>query len=508
MSFKPSLRQPDSAVSGLVGAVSRSGALSAVLFDIRNGTSAPTTTRQLPRNIILFFLFLFTTAIGGCSIANIPSCLVRAKPSFPIRYALARVSPAVVRIDVVMRTFQDGLPVSFRAIGSGVIIDRKGHVLTNFHVAGRARRIMVTLADQRQVHAKLVGSDHWTDLALVQMNMKEIHKKHIHFKWASLGNSRTVQLGQTVLAIGTPYGLSRTVTRGIISNTDRYFSASTIDGYETGWFNNWLQTDAAINPGNSGGPLINLRGQVIGINTRGDPDANNLGFAIPINVARRVIPDLLTLGRVPRSYIGIKLQPLRDLGHFYHLSDRQGVLIRSVDPHSPASKVGLDPQDILLSVNSHPTNCRFPEQLAAILRYISDQPIGSTLVLRVDRPGDFGAMRPVTIRIKTQRLRSAVSAQHEIAVWGIAVRDLTPSYLRERRMKLIRGVLVTGVRPGSMADRAGMEQGDIIRRVNGMTIRSVQQLKTLIGRLKSDASIAVVVKRGRSEHTLVLAHRH
>ena len=460
------------------------------------------------RTVILAAVLLLAAGLGGCSITSVPPCMVQAGPSFSVRYALARVSPAVVRIDVVMRSFQDGLPVSFRAIGSGVIIDSKGHVLTNFHVAGRARHIMITLADQRQVHARLIGADHWTDLALVQMNMKEIHKRHLHFSWASLGNSRSVQLGQAVLAIGTPYGLSRTVTRGIISNTDRFFSASTIDGYETGWFNNWLQTDAAINPGNSGGPLINLRGQVIGINTRGDPSANNLGFAIPINVARRVIPYLLSQGRVPRSYIGLRLQPLRNLGRFYHLSNRKGVLIRSVDPHSPASKAGLQPQDVLISVNAHPTNCRFPEQLAAILRYIADRPIGSTLALKVDRPGVGGPTTHFTLKVITQRLRSAVTPQHEIAVWGIAVRNLTPAYLRQRRMKLISGVLVTGVRPGSMADRAGMQPDDIIRRVNGMAVISVRQLKQIVGKLKAKATAAVVVKRGRSEHTLVLSPHH
>ena len=170
-------------------------------------------------------------------------------PSSRVQYALAHVSPAVVRIDVVMRSFENGTPETFRAIGSGVIIDRKGHVLTNFHVAGRARHIEVTLADKEHVHAVRVGADHWTDLALLQMNMQEIARKHIKFRWAKLGNSRHVQLGEPVLAIGTPYGLSRTVTRGIISNTDRYFSATTIDGYETGWLEvlgRWSMLDVFV----------------------------------------------------------------------------------------------------------------------------------------------------------------------------------------------------------------------------------------------------------------------
>ncbi len=451
-------------------------------------------------------LALLLPLLSGCSITAVPSVLVHDRPSFAVRYALARVCPAVVRIDVVMRNFDNGSPVSFRAVGSGVIIDRQGHVLTNFHVAGRARRIEIILADQRRVHARLVGSDHWTDLALLQMNMAEIKRKHIHFARARLGDSSHVQLGQSVLAIGTPYGLSRTVTRGIISNTDRYFSATTIDGYETGWFNNWIQTDAAINPGNSGGPLINLRGRVIGINTRGARDANNLGFAIPINVAKRVIPSLLAHGRVYRSYIGIRLQPLGDLGNFYHIAAHTGVLIRSVDPDSPASAAGIQPQDVLISVNGRPANCRFPEQLAPIRRFIADQPIGAVLTLVVERPASTGKLTRLVLHLKTQRLQSAVSPQHAITAWGISVRNLTPAYLRRRRMPMIRGVLVTGVRSNSPADIAGMEPGDIIRRVNGRAVVSSRRLKKITLELKRDKKpAAVTVKRGRGEMTLVFA---
>src|SRR5262249_51181548 len=153
------------------------------------------------------------------------------------------------------------------SIGSGVIIDKQGHILTNFHVAGRAKRIQITLADQEHVRATLVGSDHWTDLALVQLDMDEIKRKNLSFDIAPLGSSANIALGQPVMAVGTPYGLSRTITSGIISQPDRAFDylITIAPGYETGWFNNWIQTDAAINPGNSGGPLINLKGEVIGI---------------------------------------------------------------------------------------------------------------------------------------------------------------------------------------------------------------------------------------------------
>ena len=440
--------------------------------------------------------------LGGCSAT--PAWMVNDKPSWRTQYALSHVSPAVVRINVVMRDFRNGVPENFRAIGSGVIIDKQGRVLTNFHVAGRARRIEIILPDQERVRAKLIGSDHWTDLALVQMDMAQIKARHLHFKWATLGNSRHVQLGEPVLAIGTPYGLSRTVTSGIISDTDRFFNATTIDGYETGWFNNWLQTDAAINPGNSGGPLINLRGHVIGINTRGDPTANNLGFAIPINVARRVIPSLLKDRKVSRSYIGLELEPMLGLSRFYHLPPEKGVLIRSVDHDSPASAAGVHALDVLLSVDGYATNCRFPEQISAVRRYVADQPVGSTLTLVLDRMNNGSVMKQKTLHVVTQRLESVISPRHQIKPWGIVVRNLTSAFLRQQQMKMIRGVLVTSVQSGSIADSAGMEDGDIIRVVGATRITDSVQLKILADRMaKTKKPYAVVVKRGRAERTLV-----
>lgn len=451
---------------------------------------------------VIAAMLLLIPQLGGCT--AVPAWLVNDQPSWRTQYALAHVAPAVVRINVVMRDFRNGVPQNFRAIGSGVIIDKQGRVLTNFHVAGRARRIEIILPDQERVRATLIGSDHWTDLALVQMDMAQIKARHLHFQWATLGNSRHVHLGEPVLAIGTPYGLSRTVTGGIISNTDRFFNATTIDGYETGWFNNWLQTDAAINPGNSGGPLINLRGHVIGINTRGDPEANNLGFAIPINVARRVIPSLLKYGKVARSYTGLELEPMLGLSRFYHLPPEKGVLIRSVDHDSPASAAGIRALDVLLSVNGQATNGRFPEQISAVRRYIAGQPIGSKLTVVLERMSNGSAIQRITRYIVTQRLESVISPQHQIKPWGIVVRNLTSAYLRQQQMKMMRGVLVTSVQSGSIADNAGMEDGDIIRKVGATGIIDSMQLKAVArGMAKSKKPYAVVVRRGRTERILV-----
>jgi serine protease Do len=461
---------------------------------------------------------------AGTQPADPPAPSIDIRPSFPVRFATARISPAVVRLDVVTEEFSRGQSSASRSIGSGVVIDRQGHVLTNFHVAGRAKRIDITLANQEHVRGKLIGSDHWTDLALVQLDLDEVARKGLSFDVAPLGNSADVTLGQPCMAVGTPYGLSRTVTAGIVSNTDRFFDETNIEGYETGWFNNWIQMDAAINPGNSGGPLINLRGEVIGINTRGYSDANNLGFAIPIDTAKEVVKELLAHGKVTRSYIGVQLQPLQDLEKFYDLGSNQGVLVASVEKSSPAENAGLRAEDILLAVNGTPVNARFPEQLASVRKMISEYPVGDTLQLTVRR-GTGPALtastraaattsRPAetapraesrTFAVKTEKLESTKTEEKAVGAWGLTVRDLTRAYLRDARLPYMQGVLVTGTRAGSPADRAQMRGGDIILRVDNKPVTSAEELEAAVAAWEKDKKpVGVDVSRDRGQIILVV----
>lgn len=452
-------------------------------------------------------------AAAGLAAALMTGCATTASqinpgPSTAVAFATQRISPAVVRLDVVTESFSGGQAHAERSIGSGVIIDPEGHVLTNFHVAGRAKRIDITLANLEHVRATLVGSDHWTDLALVKLDMEEIRRKKLDFQWAALGDSSKVQLGQPVMALGTPYGLTRTVTQGIISNTDRYFEESTIGEYETGWFNNWLQTDAAINPGNSGGPLINLRGEVVGINTRGASTGNNLGFAIPINVAKQVIAEILDHKKVRRSYVGMQMQPLQDLESYYDLASDRGVLIRSVEPESPAAKAGVQPEDILVAVNDQPVTVRFPEQLAGVRKLIANETIGSTVKFTVLR-GAKGAERSVMVTMATETLESKVTEETAIAAWGISVRDLTRAYLRKQKLPAdLKGVLITGLREGSPAREAGMREDDIVLRVNREPVTNTEELEAAVKKQeKREQPVAVEVRRDRSEQILVLKPR-
>ena len=286
---------------------------------------------------------------------------------------------SVVRIDVREVAFEAGARRYSASIGSGVILSEDGIILTNAHVVSpRAIEINVTLANLERVGARLIGWDHWTDLAVLRVDLVEVRRRSLKFEHAAFGDSNKLYPGQEVFAVGTPHGLTRTVTRGIISNNNRYFEDSrAVNGYETGAFNTWLQTDAASNPGNSGGPLVTGDGKVIGISSRGYLGANNLGFAIPAATARRVLEQLVHDGAIVRSYVGVVPGPLQDLENFYSLALNTGVLINSIDPGSPGMRAGLRGGDIVLAIDGVKVDGRFPEQLPPIQNLIASKPVGS-----------------------------------------------------------------------------------------------------------------------------------
>jgi len=381
---------------------------------------------------------------------------------------------SVVRLDVREASFSDGTKRMVRGVGSGVIIDKEGYILTNAHVVGiNAEEILITLPSQERVEAELIGWDHWTDLALVKMDMDSIDDRDLSFSHSDFGDSSALFPGQTVYAVGTPNGLTRTVTRGIISNPNRYFAASSqIRGYETGYFNTWLQTDAAINPGNSGGPLVDAEGRIVGINTRSYLGANNLSFAVPSNIAREVLPHLKKNGEVVRSYIGIKPGPLQDLESFYGIDANVGMLIDSVDPGSPADEAGLRAGDILLDLNGEPLDVRFPEQMPPVLHRIADFETGSTLAFTVFRNG-----KELREEVVTEALESRVGERWAFETWGISVEDVSRAYARERQLKTEDGVLVTGVQQAFPAEKAGLDRGDIVLSINREKVESLDVLK-------------------------------
>jgi serine protease Do len=323
-----------------------------------------------------------------------------------------------------------------------------------------------------------------------------------------LGTSDTLIPGQDVMAIGTPFGLARTMTLGVVSNNERTFypERMAIDEFETGMFANWIQMDTPINPGNSGGPLVDMTGKVVGINTRGG--GQNLNFAVPIDMAKEVVAKILATataeskGRVERSDLGIDLKPLQDLETYYNLDINKGVLVNSVDRGSPAAVAGVKTQDILLEINGKPTNVRFPEEIAAVRKTIGDLPVGSDVTLTIKRGGES-----VTLSAKTQKLEGAVGQEKELKTWGLSVRDVTRTYANENQLDDDLGVVVTTMSFGSAAQKAQLNPGDVIRSVNGEPADDLEAFTKLYdASVKAkEARVLLEVQRGRGTQSAVLS---
>jgi serine protease Do len=290
----------------------------------------------------------------------------------------------------------------------------------------------VTLSNLDRVGADLVGWDHWTDLSLLRIKLDDARRRGLAFKHAEFGDSDKLFVGETVYAVGTPHGLTRTVTRGIISNNNRYFEDTEgVDGYETGNFNTWLQTDAAINPGNSGGPLVTEDGRIVGITSRAYLGANNLGFAIPSSTARRIVASLVQDGSITRSYVGIVPKALQDLEGFYEVATNTGMLVDSVE-------------------------------------------VGSPLVLTYKRGSAESSVTLVTAKLESRMGEEWVSD-----AWGLALRKVSKAYARENQLDDDTGVLVIGVQQGFPADVAGLAQGDVVTKINQNPVTSLDVIKAV-----------------------------
>ncbi len=447
--------------------------------------------------------------LAGCQAAPPPDPYPQATP-LRVSAVTDAISPAVVRVDVAQARFNEGKQSLERGNGSGVIIDQQGRILTNYHVAGRAVEIYVTLANKERVPAHLVGDDHWTDLAIIQMDADTVAKKQIQFRSAQLGDSKGLVVGQDVMAFGTPYGLARTVTRGSVSNTDRTFfdqpgPRMNIDGYETGDFSNWIQMDVPINPGNSGGPLVDMSGKVVGINTRGG--GQNLNFAIPIDTAKPVIAAILKTatptqkGKVDRVDFGFQLKPMNQLESFYDVDLNKGVRIDSVDPIGPYSSAGGQAQDILMAVNGTPTDVRFPEELAAVRDRLADLPLDTDAQLTVKRGKDILSLttRPVL-------LEGYFGDEWETPKWGASVRDVTRPFAVARQLDKIAGVWITSVATGEPMERAHLDVGDVILSVNSDPVTDLAQFQKLYNQSvdHNDDRVLLVVRRDRNEFNTIL----
>jgi serine protease Do len=382
---------------------------------------------------------------------------------------------------------QDAPPAAERSLGSGVIVDRKGFILTNNHVVEQATKIQVQLnGETTKYNAKVVGVDEETDLAVIKIEPgKELPV-------AKLGNSDGVQVGDWVLAIGSPFGLNATVTAGIVSAKDR--------GGVGKQFQKFLQTDAAINPGNSGGPLVDLAGEVIGINTAiitGGRGYEGVGFALPSSVAINVYNQLIQQGRVTRGSIGVSFQ--EELGTnaitLKELGATNGVVIMGVEPGSPAEKAGLKGGDVITNVNGQPVRTGND-----LVNPIAQAPIGSKVKLGYVRDRQAKETTAVvedrTRVFPNSGLRQADSRDDSApAEFGLRVENLTPERASRVGMEGQKGVLVVDVDPASFGDDLGFARADVIAEVNRQPVGSVAEYKAVISKLKPGQNVVFKVLR-------------
>ena len=382
-----------------------------------------------------------------------------------VREAKDRVFPAVVFVKCICETHEEGKKEGSEVSGSGVLVSASGELLTNWHVVEDAREVRCLLLDGRAYHAKVLGSDKDTDVALARLQAPEGET----FPHATLGDSDGLVEGDFVMAMGAPWGMSRSVSIGIVACTRRY-----LVGHSE--YSLWIQTDASISPGNSGGPLVSTAGAVVGLNTRGTSWGGDLGFAIPSSTLRLMADMLRRHGRARWSWTGLRLQPLRDFDKDTFFEGTEGVIVAGTDPDSPARAAGFQPQDRLLAVGGARLAAMTVEDLPAVNRTLGTLPLDQPAVFRVRR-GDEEL--DVTV---VPREKGAVEGQElSCARWDLSLKTINQFEHPELYFHRKEGVFVYGVRSPGNASDAGLRRGDILLKVADREIRTLDDVKAAHG---------------------------
>jgi len=376
-------------------------------------------------------------------------------------------------------------PQRQRSLGSGFIIDGDGSILTNNHVVENASKIVVKLSDDQEYEAKVIGRDPKTDIAIIRINVKT------NLLAASFGDSDKLEVGEWVMAIGNPFGLDSTVTSGIVSAKGRHIGQ--------GPYDNFIQTDASINPGNSGGPLINLRGEVIGINTAifSRTGGNiGIGFAIPINLVKELLPQLRGKGKVTRGYLGVLIQKVTpEIGESLGLERSSGALVANVSKDGPADKAGVKVGDVIVEFDGKE------------VKDSGDLPIivARTAVDKKVRMKVLRDKKEIVLNVAVGELKDeeVVASAPEKGELGLTVQRLTPQMAENLGLEKVEGVVVTGVEPGSAGDDAGIRRGDVILEVDRKAVRSLDDYKKAVAGVRKGRGVLFLVRRGES--TLFLA---
>ncbi|MBH0179318.1 MAG: Do family serine endopeptidase [Nitrospira sp.] len=371
--------------------------------------------------------------------------------------------------------------------GSGLIIDSDGYIITNNHVIGDATEIEVRFSDKTKLIASVVGKDPDTDLALLKVTASRPLPN------ARFGDSTSVKVGQWVLAVGNPFGLDRTVTLGVVSGIGR-------ENMNLSRYENFIQTDASINPGNSGGPLFNLYGEVIGINTAIINFAQGIGFAIPSNMAKQVIEQLLAKGKVVRGWLGVGIQPMTpELAKKFGVTESEGVLVNEVFEKDPAASAGIKPGDVIVNIDGSPVDS--PNKLSRLIGALTP---GTTAHIEVIRDRNRLILNIPLIERRDAVMTAAIPQIKADVKLDFDTQDLTPGLADTFNLRESKGALITKVEPGSLAHAEGLREGDLIKEVNRAEVTSATEFHSAISRLRRGDTILLRVQRENRAFYVVL----
>ena len=465
------------------------------------------------------FCLLAGAGIGG-AIENyqaggqaVPAAAAEASRGLPNFADLAkRVGPSVVNVSTTqMRKLAQDVPSPFgpgdprndllerffggriprgpqrqTGVGSGFIIDSNGTILTNYHVVGDAEKISVTLSDGRRHDAKVIGKDQKTDIAVIKIDAGR------DLPAVTLGDSDRLEVGEWVVAIGNPFGLDHTVTSGIVSAKGRQIGA--------GPYDNFIQTDASINPGNSGGPLLNLRGEVVGINTAIFSQSGGnigIGFAIPTNSVKDLLPQLKDKGRVVRGYLGTTVQKITpEIAESLSLKQTTGALVADVVKGGPAEKAGVKAGDIIVEFDKR--EIKDSSDLPSAVARITP---GTAVQLKILREGKQISL-PITVgELKDKEVVASSGQEGDL---GLTVQPVTPDIAQSLGLERAEGLVVASVQPGSAADEAGLRAGDVITQVDRRPVKNLAEYNREISRTAKNKSVLFLVRRGESSVFLAL----
>jgi serine protease Do len=373
------------------------------------------------------------------------------------------------------------------SLGSGVIVREDGYILTNNHMVDgldpEKDKITVTLGDGRKfTKVKIIGKDPNTDVAVIKVDGTNLPT-------AKLGDSSVVQVGQIVIAIGNPFGLNESVTQGIVSALGRSIGLATYEDY--------IQTDASINPGNSGGPLVNLRGEVIGINaaisTGGAQQSAGVGFAIPVNLAKKIMGDLIETGKVVRGWLGVQLQELTpELAKSFGLGDKKGALIASVF-EGPAKDAGIESGDVVIEFNGVAIT-----SIMELRNLVAQAKVGDKVPMKLIRGGKE---KTVIVKVaertaEAEKSGVSVSGEETVSKWGITGQTMTKDLAGKMNLGFVEGLLITDIKTNSVADSAGLIKGDIIQKVNDKPVKDIKSFNETVKDIKPGDNVMFYVKRG------------